>query len=147
MVSHICLICFLYKIILFCSVIEKEWFEESLPTNCFDKSRTKLIKALQFTLDDILMLQENYESYSFFFDRFVLLLEKKTSFQRKIKTATQDEELLTIRSEAFGLLLLENYWLRWLDISQKSGGRVSIRGCSKRKESLSQIQPKYTRVD
>ena len=43
------------------------------------------------------------------------------------------------------MLLLENHWDEWLDIYQKSGGRVSIRGYSKRKENLSQIQPMYTR--
>ena len=46
------------------------------------------------------------------------LLEKKTNFKRKLRTATKDEDLLTISSEAFGLLLLENHWDRWLDIYQ-----------------------------
>ena len=59
-------------------------------------------------------------------------LLKETNFKRKLRTATKDEDLLTISSEAFGLLLLENHWDRWLDIYQKSGGRVSIRGCNKK---------------
>ena len=45
----------------------------------------------------------------------------------------------------FWIVLLENHWDRWLDIYQNTGGRVSFRGCSKRKENLSQIQPNYTR--
>ena len=48
-----------------------------LPTKCFDDNGTKLIAPLQYTLEDILMLWNNYDSYSFFFDRFVPLLEKK----------------------------------------------------------------------
>ena len=68
----------------------------------------------------------------FFFDRFVPLLEKKTNFRRKLRSATKDEDLITISSEAFGLLLLENHWDRWLDIYQKTGGRVSIRDCNKK---------------
>ena len=80
----------------------------------------------------------------FFFDRFVPLLEKKTYFKRKLRTAIKDEELITISSEAFGLLLLKNHWDRWLDIYQKSGGRVSIRGCNKN-DSISLLKPKYAR--
>ena len=43
---------------------EIQWLDESLPTNCFDKNRTKLTIPLEFTMDQILILQ-NYDSYSF----------------------------------------------------------------------------------
>ena len=45
------------------------------------------------------------------------LLEKK-KIQSKLKIATKDEELLSISSMAFELLVLENHWDRWLDIYQ-----------------------------
>ena len=57
-------------------------------------------------------------------------------------TATKDEELLSISSEAFGLLVLENHWDRWLDIYTKCGGKIKD---IKKKEKLTNIQPKYTR--
>ena len=72
-------------------------------------------------MNDVLQGQQNYKSYSFFFDRFVPLLEKINS---KMKATETDEDLLSISSEAFGLLLLENHWDRWLDIYQKCGGKI-----------------------
>ena len=42
----------------FCFEIEKEWLDESLPRNCFDKSGTKLIIPLDFILNNILILQK-----------------------------------------------------------------------------------------
>ena len=57
-------------------------------------------------------------------------------------TATKDEELFSINSEAFGLIVLENHWDRWLDIYTKCGGKIKD---IKKKEKLTNIQPKYTR--
>ena len=56
-----------------------------------------------------------------------------------------DEDLLSISSEAFGLLLLENHWDRWLDIYQKCGGKIGYSNGKKTKEVVSRIQPRYTR--
>ena len=57
-------------------------------------------------------------------------------------TATKDEELLSISIEAFGLLILENHWDRWLDIYIKCKGKIKD---IKKKEKLTNIQSKYTR--
>ena len=56
--------------------------------------------------------------------------------------ATKDEELFSISSEACGLLILENYQDRQLDIYIKCGGKIKD---TKNKEKLTNIQPKYTR--
>ena len=40
------------------------------------------------------------------------------------------------------MLLLENYWNRWLDIYIKCGGKIKD---TKNKEKLTSIHPKYTR--
>ena len=39
-------------------------------------------------------------------------------------TATKNKELFSISSEAFGLLVLENHWDRWLDIYTKCEGKI-----------------------
>ena len=78
----------------------------------------------------------------FFFDIFVPLLEKKSTFNEKLMTATKDKELFCISSEAFGLLVLENHWNRWLDIYIKCEDKIKDR---KKMEKLTNIQPKYTR--
>ena len=57
-------------------------------------------------------------------------------------TATKDKELFSISSEAFGLIILENHWNRWLDIYTKCGGKIKD---TNNKEKLTSIQPKYTR--
>ena len=77
------------------------------------------------------MLQNNYDNYSFFFDRFVPLLEKKTNFKRKIRTATKDEDLLTISSEASDCCYQKSLG-QVAGYLSKSGGRVSIRGYNKK---------------
>ena len=56
--------------------------------------------------------------------------------------ATKDEELFSISSEAFGLLILENHWDRWLDIYIKCGGKIKD---TKNKAKLTNKQPNYTR--
>ena len=65
----------------------------------------------------------------------------------KIINATRDEDHLSISSEAFGLLLLENYWSKWLDLYEKFGGRIGDIGRSKLMELVSTIEPKYTGRD
>ena len=96
-------------------------------------------------MDSILEGRKNFDSYCFFFDRFVPILEKKKLFLGRVEEAQTDEDLVSISSEAFGLLLLENYWDRWLDIYKKCGGGIGIRGAKIPKEIILTVQPKYTR--
>ena len=62
-----------------------------------------------------------------------------------MKTTKTDDDLVTISSEAFGLLTLENHWDRWLDVYGKCGGRIGPKGNTKLKDVDSEVQPKYTR--
>ena len=59
--------------------------------------------------------------------------------------AQSDKDLISISSEAFGLLVLENHWDRWMEVYEKCGGRISIRGSTKHKRVYFKTQPKYTR--
>ena len=61
--------------------VSTDWLQETLPQNCFDKNGTKLITPLEFSMNSILEDRKNYESYSFFFNKFVPLLEKKSQFK------------------------------------------------------------------
>ena len=120
--------------------------QKTLPDDCFDESGKRLKVQPEFSLKSIQEGRKNYKAYSFFFDKFVPLLEKKKSdFKGKLKTAKTDEDLITISSEAFGLLLLENHWDRWLDVYAKCGGRIGPKGGTKLKDVDSIVQPKYTR--
>ena len=116
--------------------------DDTLPKKCFDEKQKRLTVPLKFNLKSVLKGRSDPNSYSFFFDIFVPLLEKKSTFNEKLMTATKDEELLCISSEAFGLLVLENHLDRWLDIYTKCGGKIKDK---KNKEKLTNIQPKYTR--
>ena len=115
---------------------------ETLPPDCFGAEEK--IKP-KFSLKSILKGRKNFQNYSFFFDRFVPILERKSLFESRLKNATVDAELICISSEAFGLLVLENHWDRWLDIYKKCKGRIGIRGGYKMKDVNSEIQPRYTR--
>ena len=115
---------------------------KTLPPDCF-REEVKIKPKL--SLKSILKGRKNFQNYSFFFDRFVPILERKSLFENRIKNTTMDEELICISSEAFGLLVLENHWDRWLDIYMKSRGRIGVRGGLKIKNVCSNIQPRYTR--
>ena len=119
-----------------------DWLDESLSEDRFDVTRTKLMVKPVYQLEDFLKGRSNPECYSVFFDYFAPLIEKKSIYKSKLKTATEDAGLLSISSEAFGLLVLENHWNRWIDLFQKSGGKV-VRG--KNLKIVSNVQPKYTR--
>ena len=88
--------------------------------------------------------RKNEESYSFYFDWFVPILEKN-NLQKELKDVILDEDLVCISSEAYGLLMLENHWNRWLDIFKKSKGQVCLKGGYKMNQVKSKIQPKYAR--
>ena len=122
-----------------------EWLTESLPENPFDATGKKLRVPLKFSMQDLLEGRKNVEAYSFFWDKFAPILEKKSTFMANLTSAKADKDLLCIASEAFGLLVLENQWDRWVDVYEKSGGRIFIRGNVKIKEVKSDVQPKYTR--
>ena len=118
---------------------------ESLPENPFDATGKKLRVPLKFSMQDLLEGRKNVEAYSLFWDKFAPILEKKSTFISNLNTANEDKDLLCIASEAFGLLVLENQWDRWVDIYEKSGGRIFTGGNVKIKEIKSDVQPKYTR--
>ena len=64
--------------------------------------------------------RHNKECYELYFTRF----KKKAIWNRKLNKAKEDKDVITISSEAFGLLLLENQWKRWLKMFELSGGKV-----------------------
>ena len=49
-----------------------------------------------------------------------------------------------VSNEAFGLLLLESSWDRWMDIFTRSKGHVVIKRGTKKAANKSQMPPKYT---
>ena len=59
-----------------------------------------------------------------YFTRFAPILEKKHIWQHHLINAKTDRDVMLISSEAFGLLVLENQWDRWVDIYVRSGGEI-----------------------
>ena len=118
---------------------------DSLPENAIDPVKKELIAKPEFTMNDILEGRSNKKCYSLFFSKFAPILEKKSIWNQRLKAAKTDKDLLTISSEAFGLLILENQWDRWIDLYQKSGGDIILRKNSKLKDVESKVLPLYTR--
>ena len=75
----------------------------------------------QVNLEEFLEGRANEEAYSVFFDIFAPILEKKSVRMENLATNKPEKQMLTISSEAFGLLLLENSWDRWVDQYNLSG--------------------------
>ena len=67
--------------------------DDTLPNKLFDEKQTRLTVPLKFNLKSVLKDRSDPNSYSFFFDIFVPFLEKKSTFNEKLMTATKDEEL------------------------------------------------------
>ena len=126
-------------------IIYLEWLDQSLPEDRFDKTGKRLKVKPQFDMKQLLEGRKNKDCYTFFFNKFASLIEKKSLFKRRLRSATSDAEVLSISSEAFCLLVLENHWDRWYDIFEKSGGKVFCNKTVKVKNLPSSIQPKYTR--
>ena len=103
-----------------------EWLSEHLQEDAFDftRKKPKLIKKPMYSWKDFAAGRSNKECYELYFTRFVPHLEKKALWNRKLSKAKEDKDLVTISSEAFGLLLLENQWKRWLKMFELSGGKV-----------------------
>ena len=94
--------------------------------------------------------RKNEEAYTVFFERFVPSATMKTSWDRRITTATangknQQESLCTINDEAFALLLLENSYDRWLNIFSTNEGAVMQRRGVKQRAFQSDTPTLYTR--
>ena len=120
-----------------------EWLSEHLTEDAFDFSRKKpkLLKKPKFSIHDFQAGRVNKECYELYFTRFLPCLEKKTVWNRKLKKAKEDKDLLTISSEAFGLLVMENQWKRWMRMFVLSSGKV---GSVKLDENHLK-KPKFTR--
>ena len=69
-------------------------------------------------------MRSNSNCYIVFFDRFAPIVECKLSWGNKMAKAQVDKDTLSISSEAFGLLLIENMWDHWIDIYQLTNGGV-----------------------
>ena len=69
---------------------------------------------------------------------------KKVDWKARYRSASNDRDLWMVSNEAFGLLLLENSWDRWMDIFTQSKGHVVIKRGAKKAANESQVPPKYT---
>lgn len=63
----------------------------------------------------------------------------------RMRSTSDYRELFTKSDEAFTLLLLENYYDRWIDIYKRHGGEPPTSRGTRKKKFQSQIQPRYTR--
>jgi hypothetical protein len=69
--------------------------------------------------------RRNAKMYKVFVDNFLPCVIKKSVFKHQVAVATNDRTLCTVSDEAFALLLLENSFDCWQDISIDCGmGRL-----------------------
>ena len=84
------------------------WLHETLPEDAIDKKNHKLKVPPKWSIDDMLEGRMNEACYSVYFTRFAPILEKKHIWQQNLINAKTNRDVISISSEAFGLLVLEN---------------------------------------
>ena len=90
MVNNILMSLFWIMNLIFMFFLWTEWLDETIPSESIDD--TDSIET-DFSLDSILEGRKNVESYCFFFDRFIPILEKKKIFLNRMKKAETDTDL------------------------------------------------------
>ena len=98
-----------------------------------------------FTVESFQLGRTNWKCFKVFMDHFAPILEKKQNWTSRVVGAKEDKQVLTVSSEVFGLLLLENQWDRWIDqyiIGRGTAGSPKER---REKQAASKVAPKYTR--
>ena len=133
----------LYDLISVC--FTKEWLRTSLPEDCIDKNTKKLTTLPKYGWKDFQKGRENVDCYRLFFSLFVPHLEKRSNWDDRVANAENDKDVVSVSSEAFGLLILENYWDRWLDFYAMSDGELATKKGTKMRSVQSSVLPKYTR--
>ena len=99
-----------------------------------------------YGMNDYLNGRRNAAAYSDFYSTVVRGVLGKMEFKHRVRTYPLGMEIGTISDEALGLLIVENYIDRWIDIYRKSNGEIRNlpSGDSMPKKWLSQVSTKYT---
>ena len=101
------------------------------------------------TLEEYLQGRRITSVYMIVYDHFIPCVSTskayKESIRERLVEVEDNSELFTMSDEAFTLLILENYYDRWMDIYHSTGGVPRRRlGSRKKKEPDSEVKPKYT---
>ena len=120
-----------------------EWLHDTATVS--GDSVDNRVLSPEFEKSDFFQLRSNTKCYKVFFDRFAPIVERKLGWGNKMAKAEADKDMLSISSEAFGLLLVENMWDRWIDIYQLTNGGVAKgRRTASMKGINSKVLPLYT---
>ena len=100
------------------------------------------------TLEEYLEGRTLPSAYRIVYEMFIPSIASSETFKMQMGQRMRNEkdtrELYTKSDEAFTLLLLENYYDRWMDIYQNHGGRPPVNRGSRKKCFESKVRPKYT---
>ena len=102
-----------------------------------------------YKLEDFLELRGNPFIFEVFYSKYVRQVVGKKKFDRLVKNVEFGEEISTPTDDAFALIVLENNEDMWMDILEKSEGKIEH---VKRGEEIpdnlrSDIKPKFTNCD
>ena len=99
-----------------------------------------------YKLQNFLLLREDEEAFSIFYNKYVREVVGKKKFDKLIKNIQLGEEISTPTDDAFALIVLENNEDIWLDILEKNDGKIisTKRGETKPENHRSDLKPKYT---
>jgi hypothetical protein len=99
------------------------------------------------TLSEVLEGRKLQETYSLVYSKFLPRIASARNYKEEMRARLEDpnnnSELFTHSDEAFTLVVLENYWDRWIDECKDGMPRARI-GSRRKKEVKSNVEPKYT---
>ena len=137
-------------------VVVKDWMNECAEVRKRTVGRGEDAREIvefipKYRLLDFLRMRSDPEAYGEYFTYFLPAVGRKSFWRHLVSNAESDADLSTISNEAFGLLVLENHWDRWVDMYHKSDGvvehlKVKRRSKDRNEKSycVSNIAPKYT---
>ena len=99
-------------------------------------------------MDEYLDGRRDEKVYRIVYEHFIPAISSsehyKAALTTRLTNPAYNKELFTKSDEAFTLLLLENYFERWMDIYKENGGHIPTARGSRKKVNQSQVRPKYT---
>jgi hypothetical protein len=101
-------------------------------------------KLSRFTEKQFLSGRKKVTAFHVMLDRFVPCIVGKTVFKERLKSAKVEEDVYTICDETFCLLVIENYYDRWVDMFENGQTNSSTKPKSKEWQWRSDVKTKYT---
>jgi len=112
----------------------------------FISANRKTSEGNNYGIEAYLAGRKDVPAYSDFYSNVMMGVLGKLEFKHRVRNYPIDMEIGTVSDEALGLLIVENYYDRWVDMYNKSNGMIRVLSAGEQmpKNWMSDILTKYT---